>query len=90
MGRNHCPIQCVIHYTTGVHLELKKGFGVDKILKPETAREIYDECTAKLRTPEYSARGLMKKFNVEVVCTTDDPIDSLEQPYSFKKWKVLR
>lgn len=63
------------HWT---HLELQKGFGIDTILKPETAREIYDECTAKLQTPEYSARGLMRKFNVEVVCTTDDPIDSLE------------
>ena len=70
------------HWT---HLELKKGFGVDKILKPETAREIYEECTAKLRTPEYSARGLMKKFKVEVVCTTDDPIDSLEHHIALIK-----
>jgi len=67
------------------HLELQKGFGVHKILKPETAREIYDECTAKLRTPEYSARGLMKKFKVEVVCTTDDPTDSLEHHIALKK-----
>ncbi|MCE5174467.1 MAG: glucuronate isomerase [Bacteroidales bacterium] len=66
------------------HLELQKGFGVHKILKPETAREIYDECTAKLRTPEYSARGLMKKFKVEVVCTTDDPTDSLEHHIALK------
>jgi len=67
------------------HLELKRGFGVDKILKPETARDIFDECTAKLKTPEYSARGLMKKFKVEVVCTTDDPIDSLEHHIALKK-----
>ena len=63
------------HWT---HLELKTGFGVEKILKPETAKEIFDHCTALLRTPEYSARGLMKKYKVEVVCTTDDPVDSLE------------
>ncbi|MDR2146722.1 MAG: glucuronate isomerase, partial [Tannerella sp.] len=63
------------HWT---HLELRTAFGVTKLLKPETAREIYDECTAKLRTPEFSARGLMKHYNVEVVCTTDDPVDSLE------------
>lgn len=63
------------HWT---HLELKTAFGVTKLLKPETAREIYDECTAKLRTPEYSARNLMKRYNVEAVCTTDDPVDSLE------------
>lgn len=69
------------HWT---HLELKTAFGVTKLLKPETAREIYDECTAKLRTPEFSARGLMKHYNVEVVCTTDDPIDSLEYHLALK------
>lgn len=62
------------HWT---HLELKRAFGVDQLLNPETAKEIYDACTEKLRTPEYSARGLMKKFHVEVVCTTDDPTDTL-------------
>ncbi len=70
------------HWT---HLELKRAFGVDKLLNPSTAKEIYDECTAKLRTPEYSARGLMKKFRVEVVCTTDDPIDSLEHHLALKE-----
>jgi glucuronate isomerase len=63
------------HWT---HLELKTGFGVEKLLSPKTAREIYDECTAKLQTPEYSARNMMRKYKVETVCTTDDPIDSLE------------
>ncbi len=63
------------HWT---HLELKTAFGIDKLLSPATAREIYDECTAKLQTPEYSARNLMRKYNVEAVCTTDDPVDSLE------------
>ena len=63
------------HWT---HLELKTAFGVDKLLGPSTAREIYDHCTALLQQPEYSARGLMRRYNVEVVCTTDDPIDSLE------------
>jgi len=66
-------------------LELKTGFGVTKLLNPSTAKEIYDECTAKLRTPEYSARGLMKKYNVQVVCTTDDPIDSLEYHIALQK-----
>ncbi len=63
------------HWT---HLELKTAFGIDTLLKPETAREIFDECTALLRTPEYSARNLMRRYKVEVVCTTDDPADSLE------------
>ena len=63
------------HWT---HLELKTAFGVTKLLNPSTAREIYDHCTALLQQPEYYARGLMRHYNVEVVCTTDDPVDSLE------------
>ena len=69
------------HWT---HLELKTAFGVTKLLNPSTAKEIYDECTAKLRTPDYSARGLMLKYNVETVCTTDDPVDSLEHHLKCK------
>ena len=69
------------HWT---HLELKTAFGINKILKPETAKEIYDHCTALLQTPEYSARGLMKKYNVQAVCTTDDPISSLEHHLALK------
>ncbi|MFA6360994.1 MAG: glucuronate isomerase, partial [Dysgonamonadaceae bacterium] len=44
-----------------------------------------DVCTEKLRTPEFSARGLMKKYKVEVVCTTDDPVDSLEHHLALQK-----
>jgi len=63
------------HWT---HLELQRYFDVHDLLNPETARKIYDECTAKLQTPEYSVRNLLRKMNVVTVCTTDDPIDSLE------------
>ncbi|MDR3252875.1 MAG: glucuronate isomerase [Tannerella sp.] len=63
------------HWT---HLELKTAFGIDKILKPSTAREIFEHCNELLARPEYSARGLMRRYRVEAVCTTDDPIDSLE------------
>ncbi len=63
------------HWT---HLELRTAFGIEKLLSPATAREIYDECNEKLKSPEFSARGLMRHYNVEAVCTTDDPIDSLE------------
>ena len=69
------------HWT---HLELSRVFGVDKILKPETAREIYDECSAKLQTPEFRGQELMKRFKVEVVCTTDDPADTLEYHQQIK------
>jgi len=63
------------HWT---HLELRTAFGINKLLSPATAKEIYDECNEKLRSPEFSARGLMRHYKVEAVCTTDDPIDTLE------------
>ena len=62
------------HWT---HLELSRIFGFDKLLKPDTAREIYDACTAMLQTEEFRATKLMELCHVEVVCTTDDPADSL-------------
>ncbi|MBD5279304.1 MAG: glucuronate isomerase [Bacteroides sp.] len=78
------------HWT---HLELKTAFGIDKVLNPSTAREIYDRCNELLKQPEFSARGLMLKYNVETVCTTDDPIDSLEYHRALResdfKVKVL-
>lgn len=69
------------HWT---HLELKTAFGVTDLLSPKTARQIYDHCSAMLQTPERSARGLMKHYNVETVCTTDDPVDSLEHHLKVK------
>jgi glucuronate isomerase len=62
------------HWT---HLELQRYFDVYDILSPATARKIYDECTAKLQTPEYSVRRLIQKMNVESIGTTDDPLDDL-------------
>ncbi len=63
------------HWT---HLELARGFDVYEQLNPQTARKIYEECTEKLQTEEYRGQALMRKFNVKVVCTTDDPADTLE------------
>ena len=63
------------HWT---HLELKTAFGIEKILNPSTAKDIYNICNEQLKEPEFSARGLMHHYHVELVCTTDDPIDSLE------------
>jgi len=64
------------HWT---HLELKTAFGIDKLLNPETAKEIFDECNDKLlNDPTMTARGFMRRYNVETVCTTDDPVDTLE------------
>lgn len=63
------------HWT---HLELRTAFGITELLNPATARSIYEACNEKLQQPEFHARGLMKHYNVECVCTTDDPTDTLE------------
>lgn len=62
------------HWT---HLELKRVFGIDKLLSPKTAREIFEECNAKLATEEFRGQALIRRFNVDTVCTTDDPADDL-------------
>jgi glucuronate isomerase len=66
----------LFHWT---HLELKNPFGISGILLDEsTGRQIYRLCSDMLQQDDFSARGLLKKFDVRVVCTTDDPVDSLE------------
>jgi glucuronate isomerase len=70
------------HWT---HLELKRYFGIEgKLLNPDTAREIYDTCTQLLQTETFSTRSILQKMNVRVVCTTDDPLDSLEYHRQIK------
>ena len=66
------------------HLELKRYFDEDEILNPSSAKRIYDRCSKKLRTKSYSVRNLLRKMNVKVVCTTDDPTDSLEYHQKIK------
>ncbi|MCD7714583.1 MAG: glucuronate isomerase [Prevotella sp.] len=63
------------HWT---HLELKAAFGITELLTPASARRIFDRCNELLQRDDYSARGLMRHYNVEAVCTTDDPCDTLE------------
>ena len=63
------------HWT---HLELKRVFGVDTPLSEKTAPEIWEKCNALLAKDEFRARGLIEKFNVKLICTTDDPVDTLE------------
>ncbi|HWJ25763.1 MAG TPA: glucuronate isomerase [Flavisolibacter sp.] len=62
------------HWT---HLELQRYFDVHDLLDANSAKDIYEECSEKLRSPEYSVRNLLRKMNVKVVCTTDDPVDDL-------------
>lgn len=60
------------------HLELRRYFGIDCLINEANARRIWDEANAKLATPAFSTRGILNTHQVKVVCTTDDPADSLE------------
>ncbi len=65
----------LFHWT---HLELQRYFDIDELLTEENADDIYDKTVEKLNSQEYSCQNLLKKMNVEVVCTTEDPVDNLE------------
>lgn len=78
----YCMRNPLYHWT---HLELKTAFGVSELLNPSSAKKIYDHCSGMLQTPERSARGLLLHYNVETVCTTDDPVDSLQHHIKAKK-----
>ena len=67
------------------HLELSRYFGINERLCGASAERIWKKCNAKLKQKSFSARGLMKKSNVAVVCTTDDPVDSLEHHLAIAK-----
>ena len=73
------------HWT---HLELKNYFGIKTLLDTSSAKEIYDRCTAMLQQDDFSVQNLLLRNNVEVVCTTDDPIDSLEYHKQFATQKA--
>lgn len=62
------------HWT---HLELKRYFGIDELLSEHTAKAIWDHTCQELAKPENSARGLLRRFKVRALCTTDDPTDDL-------------
>lgn len=60
------------------HLELQRYFGYTGVLNKHTADEVWNLCNEKLAQPSMSARSLIRQSNVTLICTTDDPIDSLE------------
>lgn len=60
------------------HLELQKYFGYHGVLNKKTAKEVWELCNQKLAEPSLSVRNLIKQSNVTLICTTDDPVDSLE------------
>lgn len=69
------------HWT---HLELQRYFGIHETLSAANAQKIYDACNAKLQTKEYSVQGLLRMMNVQTLCTTDDPLDTLEYHQQLK------
>ena len=79
-----------VPYTAGnplyhwTHLELARYFGIFDLLSPSTADRIYNLACEMLKTREFSTRSLIKKMNVEVICTTDDPTDTLEYHRQMK------
>ncbi|WP_077624675.1 glucuronate isomerase [Sediminibacillus massiliensis] len=70
------------HWT---HLELQRVFGIDQILTPETAEEIWEKCNQTIQTGNFSAREIIKQFDVRAICTTDDPVDSLQYHKQIKE-----
>ncbi|MGH2642957.1 MAG: glucuronate isomerase [Chitinophagaceae bacterium] len=74
----------LFHWT---QLELKDPFGITELLNKENAKKIYNQCNKLLAQPEYSAQGLLKHFDVKVVCTTDDPCDDLHFHQTIYKSK---
>ena len=66
------------------HLELQRYFDVHELLDTTTAKKIYESCSSKLQTKEYSVRNLIRKMNVRVICTTDDPVDDLHYHQKIK------
>jgi glucuronate isomerase len=69
------------HWT---HLELQRYFGINELLNPESAKRIYQQANEMLATDDFSVKSLIRKMNVEVICTTDDPVDSLEHHQKLK------
>ncbi|MFX0048068.1 MAG: glucuronate isomerase, partial [Candidatus Hermodarchaeota archaeon] len=69
------------HWT---HLELQRYFNINTILNPKNCKEIYDQCSSLLQSPDFSVRNLLLNMNVKFICTTDDPIDSLEHHKKLK------
>lgn len=69
------------------HLELRRYFGVYELINEKNAPVIWEAVNAKLASGSFNARDLIKMSNVEVICTTDDPVDSLEYHIAIKELK---
>ncbi len=90
----YCVGNPMYHWT---HLELKRVFGIEDVLSEKTAEDIWNRANALLATDEYRCHGLIEKFGVKLICTTDDPVDDLKyheqiaaQNNSFKVYPAWR
>jgi glucuronate isomerase len=70
------------HWT---HLELKRYFGINELLEEKSAKKIWDKANEQLAKPALSAHGILKKFKVRFVGTTDDPVDTLSDHREFAR-----
>lgn len=84
-----------LHHWT--HMELKNPFGINELLSPDNADAIFDSTLTQLQAPEFSPRGLLRHFSVEMVGTTDDPTDNLvhhqtiaQSGFDTKVWPTFR
>ncbi|MFY7900796.1 MAG: glucuronate isomerase [Chitinophagaceae bacterium] len=72
----------LFHWT---HLELQRYFNEYQLLNSNTCKSIYENCSEQIQQKVFSTKGLLKKMNVQKICTTDDPIDSLEHHIQLRK-----
>ena len=73
------------------HLELQRYFDVKEPVTEDNAKQIWDKCNALLAQPDFAPRGLLEKMNVKALCTTDDPLDSLEYHKKLAaEWKNVK
>ncbi len=81
----------IVPYTIGnplyhwTHMELQQPFGINEMLSANSADSIYQQTNELLANADFSSQGLLKNRNVELICTTDDPADSLQHHYNFAK-----
>ena len=73
------------HWT---HLELKRYFDIDETLDESSCKRIWDKCNECLAKDEFSAKNLIRRSNVEIICTTDDPADTLEYHEALKDFET--
>ena len=78
----YCIGNPLYHWT---HLELQRYFGINEVLSPKTSEDIWEKCNEVLNRDDFSVKQLIQSSNVKTLCTTDDPVDSLQYHLEIKK-----